>query len=104
MRSVRSATSQNLNADTGTRIIVQYSGFPAGAQLFVPTVVAGSDATQPTAGGDLGCPRVRRQVHTRREFLAAALVRAEHGRKWRWWNASLYSRSARVRHRRLSIR
>jgi uncharacterized protein (TIGR03437 family) len=46
--------SQNLNADTGTRIIVQYSGFPPGAQLFVPTVVAGSDATQPTAGGDMG--------------------------------------------------
>ena len=45
---------QNLNADSGTRIIVQYSGFPAGARLFVPTVVAGSDATQPTAGGDLG--------------------------------------------------
>jgi uncharacterized protein (TIGR03437 family) len=47
---------QNLNADTGTRIVVQYSGFPAGAQLFVPTVIAGSDATQPTAGGDLGVP------------------------------------------------
>jgi uncharacterized protein (TIGR03437 family) len=45
---------ENLNADTGTRIVVQYSGFPAGASLFVPTVVAGSDATQPTAGGDLG--------------------------------------------------
>jgi uncharacterized protein (TIGR03437 family) len=45
---------QNLNADTGTRIVVQYSGFPPGASLFVPTVVAGSDATQPTAGGDLG--------------------------------------------------
>jgi uncharacterized protein (TIGR03437 family) len=45
---------QNQGADTGTRIIVQYSGFPSGAQLFVPTVVAGSDATQPTAGGDLG--------------------------------------------------
>jgi len=45
---------QNLAADTGTRIVVQYSGFPAGAQLYVPTVVAGSDATQPTAGGDLG--------------------------------------------------
>jgi uncharacterized protein (TIGR03437 family) len=44
----------NQFADTGTRIIVQYSGFPAAAQLFVPTVVAGSDATQPTAGGDLG--------------------------------------------------
>jgi uncharacterized protein (TIGR03437 family) len=47
---------QNLNADTGTRIWVQYSGFPAGARLFVPTAVAGSDATQPTAGGDLGVP------------------------------------------------
>jgi uncharacterized protein (TIGR03437 family) len=45
---------ENLDADTGTRIVVQYSGFPAGASLFVPTVVAGSDATQPTAGGDLG--------------------------------------------------
>jgi uncharacterized protein (TIGR03437 family) len=45
---------QNLNADTGTRVVVQYSGFPAGASLFVPTVIAGSDATQPTAGGDLG--------------------------------------------------
>jgi len=47
---------QGLNADTGTRFIVKYSGFPAGARLFVPTVVAGSDATQPTAGGDLGVP------------------------------------------------
>lgn len=47
---------QNLTADTGTRIVVQYSGFPAGAQLFVPTVIAGSDATQPTGGGDLGVP------------------------------------------------
>jgi uncharacterized protein (TIGR03437 family) len=45
---------QNANADTGTRIFVQYSGFPPGATIFVPTVVAGSDATQPTAGGDLG--------------------------------------------------
>lgn len=41
-------------ADTGVRFIARYSGFPAGAQLFVPTVVAGSDATQPTAAGDLG--------------------------------------------------
>jgi uncharacterized protein (TIGR03437 family) len=47
---------QNLNADTGTRIIVQYSGFPTGARLFVPTVVVGSDALRPTAGGDLGWP------------------------------------------------
>ena len=47
---------QNMNANTGTRIWVQYSGFPPGATLYVPTVVAGSDATQPTAGGDLGVP------------------------------------------------
>ena len=47
---------QGLNADTGTRFIVNYSGFPSGAQLFVPTVVAGSDAVEPTAGGDFGPP------------------------------------------------
>jgi len=45
---------ENLNADTGTRILVQYSGFPAGASIFVPTVIAGSDATEATAGGNLG--------------------------------------------------
>jgi len=47
---------QGLNADTGVRIMVSYSGFPAGAQLYVPDVVAGSDAIQPTAGGDFGVP------------------------------------------------
>jgi uncharacterized protein (TIGR03437 family) len=47
---------QGLNADTGTRFLVSYSGFPSGAKLFVPNVVAGSDALQPTAGGDFGLP------------------------------------------------
>jgi uncharacterized protein (TIGR03437 family) len=50
------AAWQNLNADTGTRIIVNYSGLPAGARLFVPNAIAGSDAVQPTAAGDLGLP------------------------------------------------
>jgi len=45
---------QNLNANSGTRIIVHYSGFPASAHLFVPDVIAGSDAVQPTAAGDFG--------------------------------------------------
>ena len=45
-----------MNADTGTRILIQYSGFPAGAQLFVPNVIAGSDAVQATAAGDFGVP------------------------------------------------
>ncbi len=47
---------QGMNADTGTRILVQYSGFPTGARLFVPNVIAGSDAVKPTAAGDLGMP------------------------------------------------
>jgi uncharacterized protein (TIGR03437 family) len=45
---------KDANSDTGTRIMVSYSGFPAGSQLYVPDVVAGSDTVQPTAGGDIG--------------------------------------------------
>jgi uncharacterized protein (TIGR03437 family) len=43
--------------DTGTRFLIQYSGFPTGAQLYVPTMVAGSDAAVPTSGGDMGLPQ-----------------------------------------------
>lgn len=46
----------NLNAQTGDRVIVNYSGFPQGAQLYVPDEVAGSNALQPTGGGDFGVP------------------------------------------------
>jgi uncharacterized protein (TIGR03437 family) len=38
----------------GTRLVVRYSGLPAGTQLFLPDFVAGSDAQVPTSGGDLG--------------------------------------------------
>jgi uncharacterized protein (TIGR03437 family) len=41
-------------SDAGTRIIVKYSGVPATARIFAPDFVAGNDALQPTAGGDLG--------------------------------------------------
>jgi uncharacterized protein (TIGR03437 family) len=44
-------------ATNGTRFLVTYTGFPANAQLFVPDMVAGSDAATPTAGGDLGTPQ-----------------------------------------------
>jgi uncharacterized protein (TIGR03437 family) len=44
----------SLGAMTGTRIVVNYSGFPSGTSMFVPNLVAGSDAIQATAGGDLG--------------------------------------------------
>jgi uncharacterized protein (TIGR03437 family) len=46
----------NLNADSGERFIITYSGFPQDATLYVPDVIAGSDAIQPTAGGDLELP------------------------------------------------
>lgn len=42
--------------DTGTRFLIRYSGFPPGARLFVPDVVVGSSAVQPTSAGDLGWP------------------------------------------------
>lgn len=44
---------RGVGADTGTRFILKYSGLPAGSRLFVPDVIAGSDATQPTGAGDL---------------------------------------------------
>lgn len=44
-------------ADSGVRFVFKLAGFPAGARVFVPDVIAGSDASQPTGGGDLLAPR-----------------------------------------------
>lgn len=41
-------------SDTGTRILLTYTNFPAGASIYVPDAVAGSDSTLPTSGGGLG--------------------------------------------------
>jgi uncharacterized protein (TIGR03437 family) len=46
----------NFNGNSGERFLVTFSNFQPGAQIYVPNVVAGSDATKPTAGGDLGVP------------------------------------------------
>ncbi|MEO8368898.1 MAG: hypothetical protein ABI806_06855 [Candidatus Solibacter sp.] len=43
-------------ADTGTRFLVKYSGFPSTAHLYIPDMVAGSTALKPTSGGDLNLP------------------------------------------------
>lgn len=43
--------------DTGTRFLIKYSGFPANASIYIPDMVAGSDAAVPTSGGDLGLPQ-----------------------------------------------
>src|SRR5271157_200520 len=40
--------------DSGTRFLVNYSGFPSNTQVYVPDMVAGSSAAIPTKGGDLG--------------------------------------------------
>jgi uncharacterized protein (TIGR03437 family) len=48
-------------ADSGTRFLVKYMGFPANAHIYLPDMVAGSDALVPTAGGDLGVPQAAGQ-------------------------------------------
>ncbi|PWU12085.1 MAG: hypothetical protein C5B51_01410 [Terriglobia bacterium] len=50
-------TTRGTGDDTGTRFLVKYTGFPANAHLYVPDMVAGSDALTPTSGGDLGLPQ-----------------------------------------------
>jgi len=49
--------------DAGTRFIIRYTNIPAGIMLFVPDFIAGSDALQPTAGGDLGTPQDSATTH-----------------------------------------
>ena len=44
----------NFNADSGERILIRYSGFPSDALLYIPDVIAGTDAVQPTSAGDFG--------------------------------------------------
>lgn len=48
--------SASLNAATGTRILLSFSAFTPNSRLFVPDAIAGSDADQSTAAGDLGLP------------------------------------------------
>jgi uncharacterized protein (TIGR03437 family) len=43
--------------NAGTRFLVKFTNVPAGIMLYVPDMVAGSDALQQTAGGDLGVPQ-----------------------------------------------
>jgi uncharacterized protein (TIGR03437 family) len=64
----------NATSDTGTRIILQFSGFPSVARLFVPTFVAGSTADVPTAAGDLGLPASGGQYTPGKGQLLLALV------------------------------
>jgi uncharacterized protein (TIGR03437 family) len=47
-------TVKGTGETNGTRFVVTYHGFPAAAHVFLPTLVAGSDAATPSLGGDLG--------------------------------------------------
>jgi uncharacterized protein (TIGR03437 family) len=60
--------------NAGTRFIVKYTNVPAGILLFVPNAIAGSDAAQPTAGGDLGTPQAIGQYVAGSKTLVLALV------------------------------
>lgn len=40
--------------DSGTRILVNYSGFPANTHIYIPDFVTGSNAARPSNAGDLG--------------------------------------------------
>jgi uncharacterized protein (TIGR03437 family) len=46
--------ARGASTDTGTRLLLRFRGVPAGTRLLVPDAIAGSDAAQPTAAGDLG--------------------------------------------------
>lgn len=47
-------TAREPGADTGTRIVLRYSGFPATTKLALPDVIAGSNAPRATSAGDFG--------------------------------------------------
>jgi uncharacterized protein (TIGR03437 family) len=47
-------TVKDATSDAGTRFLIRYSNFPAGARVFIPDYVTGSDSPSPTAAGDIG--------------------------------------------------
>ena len=51
-----SFAARGAGADSGTRFLINYAGFPAGSHVYLPDRVAGSDTAKPSAGGDLGSP------------------------------------------------
>jgi uncharacterized protein (TIGR03437 family) len=60
--------------DNGTRFLVNFSGLPNGTQIYLPDFVAGSDATVPTSGGDLGLKQAVGQYSTGSGTLLLARV------------------------------
>ena len=65
-------------ADHGTRLLVRFSGFPAGARLLVPDALAGSSAAIPTAAGDLGLtPNGGRYISNSNQLLLTRVLNTD---------------------------
>jgi uncharacterized protein (TIGR03437 family) len=47
-------TVKDATSDTGTRILLRFSNFPASASVYIPDFVVGNDGVMPTKAGDLG--------------------------------------------------
>jgi uncharacterized protein (TIGR03437 family) len=58
----------------GTRFLIRYTNLPAGVVLYAPNAVAGSNAAQPTAGGDLGAPQALGSYVTGSHTLLLGMV------------------------------
>ena len=58
----------------GTRFLIRYTDIPAGILLFVPDLIAGSDALQPSGAGDLGTPQALGQYVPGSKTLLLARV------------------------------
>ncbi|MBV9506184.1 MAG: hypothetical protein JO323_14385 [Acidobacteriia bacterium] len=67
-------TPQAAGETNGTRFLVSYTSFPGNSRLFVPNMVAGSDAVTPTAGGDLGAQQAVGQYLPGSRTLLLVLV------------------------------
>lgn len=68
----------NLRADSGTRVMVRYSGFVRGGRLFVPDAIAGSNADTPTSVGDFGySPSGGQYTPGRKQLLLIRVIGAD---------------------------
>lgn len=52
--SINSFSVAGAGDDTGTRIVIKYSGYGSGVRLFVPDAIVGNDSISPTNEGSFG--------------------------------------------------
>ena len=89
---------QGLNAGTGTRFLVSYSGFPAGARIFRPDRGGWFRRDATNRGRQFRPARFRWKIHTRWKRFLAAVAGAVRQFDRREWNATVFARRAGIRH------